>query len=319
MIVVVAEHHLGRVTPASLEAIAAAGTMGRDVHVVVVSDDGTIAAALASVAIAGIVCLRHAELADYTPDAFIAALAAWLPTVPVTHVVFPHSYQARDYAPRLAARLGRTLLADCTGVVRQDDRFVFRRLMFHRRLVADVVLDGPFPHFVSFQAGAGRADALPHAAAPCPVQVIEADIGTVARRQVPEPPFRETGDAVDLTRAERIVAVGRGVKDVSHLSLVERLAAALGADMAASRPVCDAGLLPMDRQIGSSGQTVSPRLYVAVGISGAVQHVVGMKTAGTIVAINKDPEAPIFDVADYGIVGDLAEVVPAIADALERS
>jgi electron transfer flavoprotein alpha subunit len=116
-----------------------------------------------------------------------------------------------------------------------------------------------------------------------------------------------------------IVSVGRGIKEAENLSIVQDLAATLGAELAASRPICDNGWLPMERQVGSSGQTVSPKLYVAVGISGAIQHLVGMKGSQCIVAINKDPEAPIFEVADYGIVGDLFEVVPAISEALKSA
>ena len=137
-------------------------------------------------------------------------------------------------------------------------------------------------------------------------------------RQKPEAPFKEAKQAVDLSQAERIVSVGRGIKSQEHLQLAQQLAQAMGAEIAASRPICDAGWLPMDRQIGSSGQTVAPRLYVALGISGAIQHLVGMKGARTIVAINKDPEAPIFEIADYGIAGDLFEVVPAMIAELNK-
>ena len=188
--------------------------------------------------------------------------------------------------------------------------------MFQGKLTADVAPAGDTPHLVSFQIGAYRADAAARGGAPAPVRPVEATLDPSRIRQRPEAPFQEARQAVDLSQAERIVAVGRGIKAQEHLALASRLASALGAEMAASRPICDAGWLPMERQIGSSGQTVAPKLYVAVGISGAIQHVVGMKGARTIVAINKDPEAPIFEVADYGIVGDLFEVLPAITAAL---
>jgi electron transfer flavoprotein alpha subunit len=186
--------------------------------------------------------------------------------------------------------------------------------MFQGKVNADVVLEGPAPHFATFQIGAFRADAVRKGAAP--VRMVEAALGEGAIRQQPEAPFREAKQAVDLTQAERIVSIGRGIKGQEHIELAKKLAAALGAELAASRPICDAGWLPMERQIGSSGQTVAPKLYLALGISGAIQHVVGMKGARTIVAINKDAEAPIFEVADYGVVGDLFEVVPAIIKAL---
>ena len=188
--------------------------------------------------------------------------------------------------------------------------------MFQGKVSADIVLEGPAPHFVTFQISAIRADSVKKGSG-APVKTVAASIDPSAIRQTPEAPFREAKQAVDLSEAERIVAVGRGIKGQEHIAIAQQLAEALGAEVAASRPICDAGWLPMERQIGSSGQTVAPKLYLALGISGAIQHVVGMKGARTIVAVNKDAEAPIFEVADYGIVGDLFEVVPAIIAALK--
>jgi electron transfer flavoprotein alpha subunit len=189
--------------------------------------------------------------------------------------------------------------------------------MFQSKLVADVVPVGPGPHFVTMQLGAFRADAAVRGDAPAGVVNIEITEG-LAIRQKPEPPFREAKQAVDLTAAPRIVSVGRGIKGEEHIQLAKDLAAALDAELAASRPIIDAGWLPSDRQVGSSGQTVAPKLYLALGISGAIQHVVGMKGARTIVAVNKDPDAPIFEIADYGIVGDLFEIVPAMIAELKK-
>jgi len=149
------------------------------------------------------------------------------------------------------------------------------------------------------------------------VRAVAASIDVAAIRQKPEAPFREAKQAVDLSQAERIVSIGRGIKGEEHIALARQLAQALGAELAASRPICDSGWLPMERQVGSSGQTVAPKLYLALGISGAIQHVVGMKGSRTIVAINKDPEAPIFEIADYGIAGDLFEIVPEMIKALQ--
>ena len=188
--------------------------------------------------------------------------------------------------------------------------------MFQGKVAADVIAEGPAPHVVTFQIGAFRGDAARKGASPAPVRVVAATVDASTIRQRPDAPFREAKQAVDLTQAERIVSVGRGIKSADHIELAKKLAAALGAEVAASRPICDAGWLPMERQIGSSGQTVAPKLYLALGISGAIQHVVGMKGARTIVAINKDAEAPIFEIADYGIAGDLFEIVPAMIAVL---
>ena len=138
-------------------------------------------------------------------------------------------------------------------------------------------------------------------------------------RQIPEARFQEAKSAVDLSQAPIIVSVGRGIKEQKNIEIVQKLATAMGGELAASRPICDNDWLPMDRQVGSSGQTVAPKLYLAIGISGAIQHLVGMKGSRTIVAINKDPEAPIFEIADYGIVGDLFEIVPLLTTEIEKS
>jgi electron transfer flavoprotein alpha subunit len=188
--------------------------------------------------------------------------------------------------------------------------------MFRGKVVAVLAMEGAGPYFLTVQAGAFRADGLSAPAEPPPVRRLAATVEASAIRQRPEAPFREARQDVDLTQATRIVAVGRGLKEASQLAVVQELATALGAELAASRPVCDAGWLPMGRQVGSSGQTVAPQLYVAVGISGAIQHIVGMRGAKTIVAVNQDREAPIFEIADYGIVGDLFEIVPALVAAL---
>jgi electron transfer flavoprotein alpha subunit len=245
--------------------------------------------------------------APYTADAYTAAVEELVRKVNPTLVVFGHTYQTRDYAPKLAARFGRVLLADVIA----GKPPVFVRQMFQGKFNADVRLVGDGPQFVSIQAGAWRAEGSP--------EVEKFSPGSVTSRQVAEAPFREAARAVDLTAADIIVSVGRGIKEKENLPVVEALAQALGAELAASRPICDAGWLPMDRQVGSSGQTVSPKVYIAVGISGAIQHLVGMKGAKTVVAINKDPDAPIFEVAHYGIVGDLFDVVPALVEEIKKA
>jgi electron transfer flavoprotein alpha subunit len=251
-------------------------------------------------------------LKDYTADGMVLALEQLIAAEKPERVFLPHTYQTRDFAPALAARVNRPLVTDCVAVKGAG----YVRPVFQGKLQADVAVDGP--HLATFQIGSYRADAMKAGASAAPVRKASVTIDAAKIRQKPEAPFKEAKQAVDLSQAERIVSVGRGIKAQEHLQLAQQLAQAMGAEIAASRPICDAGWLPMDRQIGSSGQTVAPKLYVALGISGAIQHLVGMKGARTIVAINKDPEAPIFEIADYGIVGDLFEVVPAMIGELAK-
>ena len=316
---VVAEQRDGRLNRASWEAVAAASEAGLPIHVVVLGAGvEAVAGEMAAAGCERVVLVDDPALAHYTADGYVLALAALIEQEQPELVFLPHTYRTRDFAPALAARLGRAIVTDVTAIKRDGDRRVYVRPMFQGKLNADVAAAGPSPHLVTCQIGAFRADRAPRGAAPAPVVRVEVPIDASAIRQKPEAPFQEARQAVDLSQAERIVAVGRGIKEQAHLTLVEQLAQALGAEVAASRPICDSGWLPMDRQIGSSGQTVAPKLYVALGISGAIQHLVGMKGSRTIVAINKDPDAPIFEVADYGIVGDLFDVVPAIIAELGR-
>ena len=321
MILVVAEQKDGVLNRASWEAVAAAQLLGAPVKIVLPGAAvGTPAAELAQADVAEVIALEHEALAAYTADGFVQALAALVTAEPATHLVFTHTYQTRDYAPKLAARLDRALVTDCIGLKpggAGGDAPVFVRPMFQNKVNADVVLEGAAPHLATFQIGAFRADAVKKGAAAAPVRTVAATVDAGAIRQKPEAPFREAKQAVDLTQAERIVSIGRGIKSQEHIALATQLAEALHAELAASRPICDSGWLPMERQVGSSGQTVAPKLYLALGISGAIQHVVGMKGARTIVAINKDPEAPIFEIADYGIAADLFEVVPEMVKALK--
>ncbi|HEX7087409.1 MAG TPA: electron transfer flavoprotein subunit alpha/FixB family protein [Vicinamibacterales bacterium] len=322
MVLVIAEQRDGAVNRASWEAIAAAQQLAGDAPVVVAVAGASAAGAAAELAAADVrevVVLESPALQAYTADGWVLAHTAVIADTNPEWVVLPHTYQTRDFAPALAARLDRTLVTDCTAVRRDGGSVVLTRPMYQGKLAADVRPLGEPPWLLTCQIGAFRADAARRGAAPAPVRTQEVAIDAGAIRQQPEAPFREAKQAVDLSQAERIVAVGRGIKGPEHLPLAQQLAEALGAEVAASRPICDAGWLPMERQIGSSGQTVAPKLYVAVGISGAIQHVVGMKGARTIVAINKDPEAPIFEVADYGYAGDLFEFLPAFTAALRGS
>jgi electron transfer flavoprotein alpha subunit len=278
---------------------------------------GPRTAELSSRQLARVWSIEHPLLAGYSADGYTAALAALIAQVRPRLVLFPHTYQVRDYAPKLATRLGRVLVSDVIRLRFDGDGLVMVRQLFQGKLNADYRAGGDGPHLASLQAGAWRADQVEAGSAP--VATFAPSLEASMMRASAEAPFREAQGAVDLSAAEVLVSVGRGIKEKENLALVEELARALGAELAASRPICDNGWLPMERQVGSSGQTVAPKLYLAVGISGAIQHLVGMKGSKTIVAINKDENAPIFEVADYGIVGDLFEVVPAITEEIRKS
>jgi electron transfer flavoprotein alpha subunit len=317
MILVVAEQRAGALNRASWEAVACAQQLAAGEAITVLAAGGGDAALqLAEAGVGEVVIIENASLASYTPDAQVAAVAGAIAETSPRLVIMAHTYQARDYAPRLAARLRVPLVADVIGVKGSGAGATFLRPMFQGKLVAEVAPQGGGPAIVTCQIGAFRADAVTRGT-PAAVKALGMAFDAASRQTV-EAPFQEARQAVDLGQAERIVAVGRGIKAQDQIQVAEKLAAAMGAEIAASRPICDNGWLPMDRQVGSSGQTVAPKLYVALGISGAIQHLVGMKGSRTIVAINKDADAPIFEVADYGIVGDLFDIVPAMTAEIEK-
>lgn len=322
MILVIAEQQQGKLNRASWEAIAAAQQLAGSAMPVKVAVAGqgvsAVAAELAQAAVAEVLAVDHAALGIYTPDGFVQALQQVIAQVSPAYVFFSHTYQTRDFSPTLATRMDRALITDVTAIKSVGGATAFSRPMFQGKLVADVVPQGEGPFLISIQIGAFRADAAAKGSAPAPIAAAAVTIDESKIRQKPEAPFQEAKQAVDLSQAERIVSVGRGIKAVENIALAEQLAKAFGAELAASRPICDNGWLPMERQIGSSGQTVAPKLYIALGISGAIQHLVGMKGSRVIVAINKDAEAPIFEVADYGLQGDLFELAPAIIAELQK-
>ena len=325
MILIVGEQRGGKLNRATWETVAAAQELGAGQPIAIAIPGSSAhaagaAAEMAAADVAEVIAVESPVLEAYTPDGYTAALQAAIDQLKPAIVVLPHTYQTRDFAPKLAARLDRAIITDVTAIKGAGGAgdVAFVRPMFQGKLTADVVPQGPAPHFITFQIGAFRADQARRGGSPAPTRTVSVTVDASAVRQKPEPPFQEAKQAVDLSQAERIVSVGRGIKEQTNIPLAQQLAAALGAELAASRPICDAGWLPMERQVGSSGQTVAPKLYLALGISGAIQHLVGMKGASTIVAINKDPDAPIFEVADFGIVGDLFEIVPAMINALKE-
>ncbi len=321
-ILVILEQRAGAWHRMSWETLAAAQQLGAElqqpVSAAAVGDDVSAPASeLAGKKLERVHAVEHALLKEYTPDGYSAALRQLITALKPRVVLFPHTYQVRDFAPKLATALERVLVSDVVAHRVENGELVLVRQLFQGKLNVDVRFAGEPPYFASVQAGAYRADKVEAGSAG--IEKFTPEISAVTIRTKPLEWFRESQRAVDLTAAEIIVSVGRGIKEAENIPIVQKLADALGAELAASRPICDNGWLPMERQVGSSGQTVSPKMYVAVGISGAIQHLVGMKGSKTIVAINKDPEAPIFEVADYGIVGDLFQVVPALVEEIKKA
>ncbi|MFY9700865.1 MAG: electron transfer flavoprotein subunit alpha/FixB family protein [Terriglobales bacterium] len=327
-ILVVVEQREGKLNRVSWETITAgqviAAQTGWTLEAAVVgSNSGSgiaaIAAEVAAKKLAKVYAVESARLEPYTPDAFAYALQQLLEKHPAKLVLMPHTYQVRDFVPKLATALQTTAISDVIGFRSEAGKLLFTRQMFQGKFVADVSFAGNGPCFVTFQNGSYRADKVEAGAAAAPVETVNVEIPDGIIRNKPEEVFKEAKQAVDLTQAEIIVSVGRGIKEQKNIDLAKQLADALGGELAASRPICDNGWLPMDRQIGSSGQTVAPKLYLALGISGAIQHIVGMKGSRSIVAINKDSEAPIFEIADYAIVGNLFDIVPPLIEEVKKA
>jgi electron transfer flavoprotein alpha subunit len=323
-ILVVVEQREGKFNRVSWETLRAgqslAGETGWTLQAAVVgSGIANCAREVASKKVARVYAVESPKLEPYTADAFVAALKQFIVSQQPKLVLMPHTYQVRDFVPNLATAMGRTAISDCVAYKREDGKLLFTRQMFQGKLAADVSFTCDAPWFVTFQNGAFRGDQVEAGASPAPVETVHIEIADGLIRNKPQQVFKEAKQAVDLTQAEIIVSVGRGIKEQKNIELAQRLAEALGGELAASRPICDSGWLPMDRQIGSSGQTVAPKLYLALGISGAIQHIVGMKGSHTIIAVNKDSEAPIFEIADYAVVGNLFDIVPPLIEEVKKA
>jgi electron transfer flavoprotein alpha subunit len=324
MILVIVEQREGKLNRVSWETLTAGQAIAAETGwlleaAVVGGNVGTIAAEVAGKRVSKVYAIENAKLEPYTPDAFAAALKQFIASKQPKLVLMPHTYQVRDFVPKLATAMQRTVISDAIGYKKEGEKLAFTRQMFQGKFVADVSFSGDAPWFVTFQNGAFRGDKVEAGASAAPVETVAVEIADGVVRNKPQEVFKEAKQAVDLTQAEVIVAVGRGIKEQKNIEIAKQLAEALGGELAASRPICDSGWLPMDRQIGSSGQTVAPKLYLALGISGAIQHIVGMKGARTIVAVNKDSEAPIFEIADYALVGNLFEIVPPLIEEVKKA
>lgn len=323
-ILVIVEQRDGKLNRVSWETIAAGQAIAAETGwaleaAVVGAEVSAIAGEVAQKKVSKVYNVESAKLAPYTPDAFAHVLKGFLEQHPAKLVLMPHTYQVRDFVPKLATAMETTAITDAVGYKHEGGKLTFTRLMFQGKFSADVSFAGSGPCFVTFQNGSFRGDKAEAGGAPAPVEKVAAEIPDGIVRNRPQEVFKEAKQAVDLTQAEIIVSVGRGIKEQKNIELAKQLAEALGGELAASRPICDNGWLPMDRQIGSSGQTVAPKLYLALGISGAIQHIVGMKGARNIVAINKDSEAPIFEISDYAVVGNLFDIVPPLIEEIKKA
>jgi electron transfer flavoprotein alpha subunit len=323
-ILVVVEQREGKLNRASWETLVAGQSIAADTGwtlegAVVGSGVASLANEIAAKKVAKVYDLESPALNPYTPDAFSVGLKQFLASNSFKLVLMPHTYQVRDFIPKLATAMGRTVISDCVGYRKDRDKLLFTRQMFQGKFVADVSFSCDGPWFVTFQNGAFRGDKVEAGASAAPVETVNLEIAAGTIRNKPQEIFKEAKQAVDLTQAEIIVSVGRGIKEQKNIELAKQLADALGGEIAASRPICDSGWLPMDRQIGSSGQTVAPKLYLALGISGAIQHIVGMKGARAVIAVNKDSEAPIFEIADVAVVGNLFDIVPPLIGEVKKA
>jgi len=322
-ILVVLEQREGKLNRVSWETLTAGQSLAAETGwaleaAVVGSGVANFAGEAAAKKVSKVYAIESPKLEPYTPDAFSFALKQFLESKQPKLVLMPHTYQVRDFVPKLATAMGRTAITDCIGYKKEGSKLVFTRQMFQGKLAADVSFTCDAPWFVTFQNGAFRGDKVEAGASAAPVETVSVDIPDNIIRNKPQEVFKEAKQAVDLTQAEIIVSIGRGIKEQKNIELAKQLAEALGGEIAASRPICDSGWLPMDRQIGSSGQTVAPKLYLALGISGAIQHIVGMKGSRTIIAVNKDSEAPIFEIADYAVVGNLFDIVPPLIEEVKK-
>jgi electron transfer flavoprotein alpha subunit len=315
MIFVIAEHRDNKLKSITSELLVFAQRVGRDFNqpitaLVLGSGIAPLADELKQKKIDRVIAIEHERLAEYNPDSYVEALKEIIEKEKPFLVLTGHTTQGMDFAPRLSVTLRRPLIAGCVEYEKQGDRLVLTRQIFNAKMNMKTALRGDPPYLATASPGAFPADEVEVGGSAEVINTTPTLTGT-ARRKSLERVEAQKGQ-VDLSSAPIIVSGGRGLKEKQNFSLIFELAEAIGGSVGASRPVVDAEWLPREYQIGSSGQTVSPKLYLAIGISGAIQHLVGMQSSRCIVAINKDPEAPIFKVAHYGIVDDLFKVVPAL-------
>ena len=305
-----------KINPISLESLASAQQLKKEksaqIHAVTFSSD--IANKLSQYDIDSVIHVNDNNLQEYSPLHYIETFNQLSSELNPDLIIFGHTYETRDWVPRLSARLDIPFLSDCVGM-RVSDTISYTRSLYQNKINTDLSIPSGSA-IISFQSGAYKVDSLKQGS--CNVEQMNVDLSSVENKIVNEEKFKETDGAIDLSAADFIVSIGRGIAKEENIPMAKELADLIGAQLASSRPVVDSGWLNHSLQIGSSGQIVSPKLYFALGISGAIQHSVGMKGSGCIMVINKDANAPIFEIADYGIVGDIMEIVPKLSSAIKE-
>ncbi len=318
-VLVVVEHRRGGLEETSLEPLAKGREVARAANgalkAVVMGDDAGVVKTVAALPVDEVLTVAHEALHAYTPEGYGAALRALIQEEEPILVMASHTATGYEYLPRTAADLGKPVVTDAVDVTMEDGALRVTRMGYNGKVAVEMAVEAPDPCFVTLRPGAAKAPAP--GADEASVREVGVDLSDVAIQREVLGYEKPATEDIDIAEADVIVAAGRGIKEQENLRLVEELAQALGGVVAGSRPLIDKEWLPWSRQVGSSGKTVRPKLYIACGISGAMQHVTGMKGAQTIVAINVDPTAPIFGVAHYGVVGDLFKVIPVLVKELK--
>ena len=309
------QHDQDNINPVSLEALQGACDIAKESNdtVSAVTFNPKVGNKLTGYELCEIMVVENQNLETYNPLFYIKAMEDVVAVEAPDILVFGHTYEARDWVPRLSARLNIPFVSDCINF-KIDKQLSLIRSVYQGKFNAELIVKND-KFIMSFQSGSFRADSLQNGSTS--IRNVSVDLSNVSDSIKPGEKFQETEKSVDLSQANIIVAVGRGIGKEENLQMVRDLATAIGGEVASSRPVVDSGWLEPYHQVGSSGQTVSPKLYLALGISGAIQHVVGMKSSKNIVVINKDANAPIFEIADYGIMGDIFEIVPKLISAIQ--
>ena len=318
-ILVVLEDSNGKIHRLGLEAIVGAQVLANSHNLSVASlvmginaDD--LSSEASQYNLDRVLKVKNDLVSSYSSDGYTEVVKQVIERESPKYIFFGHSYQVRDYVPKLSAKLMKPFLADSVAFEVDEDLTTSTKQMYNAKLLSSIVPNCKPPYLISFQSAAFNSDNIISGSAQIEDYDISFDASIIKTQS--EKPFKESGEDLDLTSADLIVSVGRGIGKQENIPIAKDLAETIGADLSSSRPVVDSGWLPSVHQVGSSGQSVAPKMYLALGISGAIQHVVGMKGAKNIVAINKDPDAPIFELADYGVVGDVLEIVPKLTEAL---